>query len=118
MMSLLLSLVLPAAFATTLTVKNDTGAEMRIAKLANRCGEVLVAEETPLKIARGGQASFGIRPTIHTYTICGSGLCSSSALGFRKDHEGVYVFRVFLRDGVINGEQQPDHWIGDKECPK
>ena len=108
-----------ALLLTSLLILNETGAPIRIAEMQSKCGTVVVAEGSPLHIAPGASATLAVERVIHTYVVCGSGLCSSSALGFELGYDGTYTLRVRLDDGwLIDGKQEPDHWVGNKECGK
>lgn len=107
-----------SADAAELTVTNNTGDVMRIAQLRNKCVDFIVTEDKPIHLGIGESYVFkNIIPVIHTYTICGSGFCSSSAMGFQNGTEK-YVLNVIMDGRYISGVQSPDHWVGNIECPK
>ncbi len=112
-----MSLLLAAT--VTLLIKNETKEEVRIDGLRSRCGQVLISAEKPVRLKPNQEAKFEIEPVIHTYTICGGGLCAASAFGFKRDHKGNYrVALTFDKSRLITATQTPDHWVGNMECSK
>lgn len=110
-----LSLFVSVALAAQIVVNNKTGADIRIAKFKNKCGAVLVSEDKPVFIKDQESVVFkDVTPVIHTYEICGSGYCSSSAIGFSED--GIYVIDVTLDGPYINPTNKPEIWPGNMEC--
>lgn len=115
---LLMFLLAFSAKAADLTVVNHTGDDMRITQLRNKCVDFIVTEDKPIFLKNNETYTFkDLIPVIHTYTLCGSGFCSSSAMGFRNDTQK-YTLDVVLDGPYITGNQKPDHWIGNIECPK
>lgn len=116
---LILGLLLACqANATDLVIMNNTGAEIRVTQLRNKCQDFIITEDKPHIIKKSsGLLVKGIVPVVQTYTVCGSGFCSSSAIGMKDaDH---YTLDVTLdEDGMITGNGVPDHWVGNLECPK
>lgn len=118
-MIFLLMLLLPLfANALDLTVTNHTGDVIRITQLRNKCVDFIVTEDKPIFLKVNESYIFKkLIPVIHTYTLCGSGFCSSSAMGFQNGTEK-YTLDVVLDGPYITGNQKPDHWVGNKDCPK
>jgi hypothetical protein len=117
---LLLFLALPTqVFAAKLVVRNATAETVRIDSLRNNCDGWYVAPRAPLSLAPG--AEFVLEKTtavIHTFTVCGGGFCSNSAMGMKENRD--YVLEVKFDDaGIIDGVPTPDHWVGSHiECPR
>lgn len=117
--TLIMLLVPVSVTATELTIVNSTGDDIRIVQLRNKCDGFLVREEAPEHLKNKAWVTFHVTPVVQTYMICGSGRCSSSALGM-KDGVSKYVMDVVLDDsGYITGNLTPDHWTGSNlNCPK
>ena len=106
------------AVAANLFIENKTGAVIRIAHLRNKCIDDIVPESKPVYISAGAKAVFvDVLPVIHTYTICGSGYCTSSAVGF-DDKTFDYTIVVTLGNPYIRTNLIPDIWPGNIECKK
>jgi hypothetical protein len=105
------------ANATDLIITNHTGADIRVTQLRNKCQDFIITEDKQ-RIVKNNEGLLvkDIVPVVQTYTICGSGFCSSSAMGMKKSKE--YVLEVTLdKDGMITGDGKPDDWVGNLECP-
>lgn len=112
----LLSLISLNASAADLIFINRSDIEVRIDSLQNKCGAPLVTPESPIRLAPGGRCTFrNITPVIHIYTVCGGGMCSASALGFKNASR--YVVDILFSGGVPDLKQHPDHWVGNIDCP-
>jgi hypothetical protein len=90
---------------------------MRIDGLSNKCVGQIITPDKSVKLKNNEKFTVkNVTPVIHSYTICGSGLCSMTAMGIKS--APVYVFEVILDDGVIDAKITPDDWsIANKECP-
>lgn len=119
----LLLLFSTSALASTKVVfVNKTGSEVRLTGLSNSCVGEIISPETQLIIPSDQSLVVPLAiPIIHSYTVCGSGLCSSTAIGIAKGTRnlGRYIVEVTLdKSGAINSKEIPDHWsIANKECP-
>jgi hypothetical protein len=103
--------------AAELTIVNHTGADMRITQLRNRCDGFLITEDKPVYLKNNeSYVVKKVTPVVQTYTICGSGFCSSSAMGMKKAAE--YTLEAVMDGRYISGKGIPDHWVGNLECPK
>ena len=115
-LSLIFTLLCGSAGAFDLAIVNHTGASARIVRLISACGQILVSEEKPILLKE--DETYIIKnavPVMHHYTACGSGRCDSSSVGI-KDAD-TYTLELVLKDGVIDGQAQPDHWVGNTKCP-
>ena len=114
---LLLLLVSRLAVATDLSVINNTGVEMRLDSLFNRCDGAIVSPDKPVVLKPGESFDLkNITPVMHHYKVCAVGYCSSTAMGISEDIH--YRLEVVLEDGfLIDGVELPDHWIGNTKCP-
>ena len=114
---LLTLMMVSYAYPVSLYIINNTGGNIRIDKFNNKCSGPAIKAPMPVIIYTGASLGLKLTQVIHTYEICGSGYCVSSALGF--DSDGVYSLEVYLQgDGKINTKQKPDEWPGKMECPK
>lgn len=104
--------------ATELIFVNHTNEIARITFLSNKCLEsAIISDDNEISLKVNQSYIFkDLIPVVHVYTICGSGLCTSSAIGF-KDSKS-YTLDINIKDGIINGDAIPDHWVGNLECPK
>lgn len=105
------------AAAAELTVVNNTKETMRIASLRNKCSGDIVPETNPVYIKPGESRTFVKLPNvIHTYTICGGGFCSHTAIAIVANK--TYVLDVTTDDGYISGKPKPDDWsTANTNCP-
>ena len=112
----LLLLVSSLASATDLIVINETGTQMRIEDLKNACQGSVIKNNQPIRLAAGESYTFkDLAPVIQTYTVCGAGYCSATALGVTDLK--TYTLRVTLDKGLITGRAEPDHWKNSyREC--
>jgi hypothetical protein len=106
------------AFAADLTVHNSTGADMRITELSNKCVGAIIKENKPVYLRANEEYTVkNVIPVVHSYTVCGSGTCASTAIGMKDAPK--YTLNVVLdKDGWISGNPTPDHWVGNLDCPK
>jgi hypothetical protein len=110
---------LDSAKAVNITFINKSGDKARIAELSNKCTDRIISKEKPVHLKNGEK--FVVRdviPIIHTFAVCGSGYCSSSAIGLKKGVKE-YTIEIVLNDGLIEGKAIPEHWHeANRECPK
>lgn len=117
MMRISWALYLALSQQPTILVTNTTTEMARIAELGDACGNKLVTRDAPVHLKPGESRSFlAKRRTIHTYMVCGGGLCSSSAIGM--EYAGEYKFNIISDDGIIGVDVVPDDWKRSfKGCP-
>ena len=109
-----------AALSASLTIVNHTGLNtIRIKELSNKCDGFLVSSDKPIYLKPN--ESYTIKqttPVVHTYTICGAGLCSSSAVGMVNDHKD-YTLEVTLEGGMLTVNDSPEVFSRTNiNCPK
>lgn len=106
-------------WAQSLSVVNNTGAQIRILYLRNKCqGDIIKPVNLPFYLNKN-EVMVVLKPTpvIHTYEICGSGLCVQSAVGI--EDIGNYILNVTLdKDGYLTITPKPYVWPGNIDCPK
>ena len=95
---------------------NKTDYTTRIVELRNKCDGYLTKEQVILAPGESWTVK-QTTPVIHTYTVCGGGLCSSSAFGLAEGSK--YQLNLTTKGGMIDLESVPDHWKNTNiECPK
>jgi hypothetical protein len=106
-------------FAAQLTVVNKTKEIARIEKLSNRCQSEQVPDGKPIFLQPEEAVVFNnLKPVVQIYTICGSGFCSSSAMGMKKG-QASYTLEIIIKDELLDSQSKPDHWSTTNiECPK
>ena len=107
---------LQGANAAEIVFENKTGAEVRIEEVRNKCNGYIISKKNQAVLQDGDVLLIlDTPPVVHTYLICGSGFCSSSAIGMKKDE--VYKVNIVLDGPYISGKVTPDLWPGNINCP-
>ena len=103
------------ANATTVVIINNTRDVIRIDELRDKCKGVLVSPSRPIIIKSGARKLLKLNDIVHLVTICGQGLCTSSAIGIER---GTPVTRLNVVDSDtgIEFSQKPNTWPGNLEC--
>jgi hypothetical protein len=101
--------LLATALVTTLTFTNTTPYDVRIRELRNKCTGYIVEEGKPVYLKPGRSYTVATTDVVHTYTICGNGLCVSSAIGIKSGTKDVKL-EVTDDQGLVNTKQSPDVW--------
>jgi hypothetical protein len=106
-------------YGADLTIVNKTKELARVEKLGNKCQNNQVPEGKPIFLEPNASHTFkNLAPVVQTYTICGSGFCSQSAMGMKKGTKS-YTLEIIIKDDWIDGNAVPDHWsTTNLKCPK
>lgn len=116
MKHLLALLFIQNASATTLEFVNHTGRPARINSLRNKCTGNMVTPDKPVFLRNGGKYIVETTNVVHTYEVCGNGLCSSSAIGIKNAER--YILEITMVNGMVDLISTPDDWKGgNMECP-
>lgn len=109
-------LLLGTALAAQVTIQNVSGEQVRITSLHDKCKGELLSTYQPIILKPGQEVTLNLSDVVHTYTVCGGGLCSNSAFGIKvgKNYQGSIV----IENGVIGLNMDPDDFRGGNFlCP-
>jgi hypothetical protein len=104
------------SLACEITIKNDTGLKIRIASLADMCGNIIVNDRAPHYLKPDEEICFkNLKPVMHHYLISTNGIGTISSVGMDSKTKK-YMIRV-IRDGLyIWGIITPKIWPGNTKC--